>query len=79
MRLGEASLDPPGLGLKHLADVLEAARAELLVVLLVTRGRPGEHDVVAVVAARHTSLVVLRVVLKWQKHNCIKIYQFQLL
>ena len=67
MRLGEASLDPPGLGLQHLADVLQAARAELLVVLLVTRSGPREHDVVAVVAARHARLVVLGVVLEKRK------------
>lgn len=39
------------------------AGGEPLVVELVPRGGPGEHDVVAVLAARHTRLVGLGVML----------------
>ena len=48
----------------HLADALQAARAELAVVLLVARGGACVHDVVAVLAAGHARLVVLGIVLE---------------
>ena len=63
LRLGEAALGAARLGQEHLLDALEAAGAEAAVVGLVAGGGAREHDVVAVGAARHARLVVLRVVL----------------
>lgn len=46
------------------------AGGEPLVVELVPRGGPGEHDVVSVLAARHTRLVRLGVVLGEEGLQC---------
>ena len=58
----EAAFGPARLHSQHLVDALKAAWRKALIVELVTRGGAGEHDVVAVLAARHAAGVGLRVV-----------------